>query len=364
MKKFLLAILVLVGATQAFAWGGRGHDAICETAVFLVKEPALKDYLRNKPQMMGHLCNMPDFYWRSLSPEETKLGNPTHFMDVEITGMKVADVPTDFKTIVDTYTGKPNAFKPGATIKDVPTEFGSMWWRADQFYRRFLTFNKTLQSSEEPKNHKEATDDKLPYNQAAYEMVVSLGIMGHFVGDASMPYHNTSNYDGWANGHGGIHAYYEDELVAQFDGDLQTQVLKEARAWKNPPFLKPTTVVEKMKALSLLNLEDIKKIEKLDPVVKVSIVEKKEDGKDNRIPAERKSPEEGFKIFHKMIVKEMASSSLLLAKLWDDAYAEAGRPKLAASKIYRYPLTVDFIVPDYLPKKDTAAAPAEATKKD
>lgn len=366
MKSFMLIassiFAVVVTGHQAQAWGGRGHAAICETAVYLVKEKGLKDYLKNKPQMMGHLCNMPDFYWRSLSPEETKLGNPAHFMDLEITGLKIADVPLDYKTIVETYTGKPNAFKPGAVIKDVPSEFGSMWWRADQFYRRFLTYNVELQAATEPKNHKEAVNDKLPYNKAAYEMVVSLGLMGHFVGDASMPYHNTSNYDGWENGHGGIHGYYEDELVSEFDGDLQARVLKEARAWKNPLFLKPKTPLEKMKALSEWNRQDIAKIEKLDPILKPSTVEKSVDGLEKRIPAERKPSEEAFKTFDKMIVKELASSSLVLAKLWDDAYVEAGRPKLASSKIYRYPLTVDFIPPDYLPK-NPAPGPAPTEKK-
>lgn len=355
--KAILALLIGSGiATQAQAWGGRGHAAICETAVYLVKEPGLKEYLKNKPQMMGHLCNMPDFYWRSLNSEQTKLGNPTHFIDPEITGLKVSEIPLDFKQVVENFTGKPNQFKKGATIFSVPTELGSAWWRADQFYRRFLTFNKDLQAAVAPKNTKEETDNDLPYNKAAYEMVVSLGVMGHFVGDISQPLHTTANYDGYATGHGGLHAYYEDQVVAEFDGDLQARVLKEARSMKNPKFLKPKTVVEKMRSLSEISNAELNMLFKLDPVkVPSSIVNEK--GMDIKKAAERENAAVGYKKFNKTIVTELARASVLLAHIWDEAFAEAGRPALSASKIYKYPLTVDFIAPDYLP------APKEEAKK-
>jgi hypothetical protein len=362
MKKIILIGLTLgfvIGLTcEVHAWGGRGHAAICETAVFLVKEHGLKEYLQNKPQMMGHLCNMPDFYWRSLSSEQTKLGNPTHFIDVEITGLKVSDVPLNFKNLVETYTGKPNLFKKEAIIYNVPSEFGSVWWRVDQFYRRFLTFNKELQKAEAPKNQKDATDDNHPYNKAVYEMVVSLGLMGHFVGDTSQPLHNTANYDGYETGHGGLHAYYEDEVVSQFDGDLQSRVLKQARATKNAKFLKPATVLEKMKTLSESSMEELKLILKLDPIKKPSTVST-EKGMQLRTPAERESAAIGYKKFNQIIATQLSRSALLLAKLWDDAYIEAGRPKLASSKIYKYPLMVDFIAPDYLPVEAKAEIKAE-----
>ncbi|WP_413289057.1 hypothetical protein [Bdellovibrio sp. HCB337] len=347
--KTILALLVVSGlSSQALAWGGRGHAAICETAVYLVKSPGLKDYLKNKPQMMGHLCNMPDFFWRSLPSEQTKLGNPTHFIDPEITGLKVTEIPLDFKKIVEDYTGKPNQFKKGATIYNVPSEFGSAWWRADQFYRRFLTFNNDLKAATPPKNPKEETDNDLPYNKAAFEMVVSLGLMGHFVGDISQPLHTTADYDGYATGHGGLHAYYEDQVVAEFDGDLQARVLKEARSMKNPKFLKPKTTVEKMRALSEISNEELKTLFKLDPVKTPSSVVN-EKGMDIKKAAERESPAVGYKKFNKIMVTEMARASVLLANLWDEAYTEAGQPVLTASKIYKYPLTVDFVAPDYLP---------------
>src|SRR5207253_6330895 len=118
--------------------------------------------------------------------------------------------------------------------------------------------------------------------------------------------------------------------------------LKEARGMKNPKFLKPKTVVEKMKALSESSMDELKLIFKADPIKKPSTVVN-EKGMDIRKAAERESSLVGYKKFNKIIVTELARSSLLLAKLWDEAYVEAGYPKLASSKIYKYPLTVDFI---------------------
>ncbi|WII70600.1 hypothetical protein QJS83_09030 [Bdellovibrio sp. 22V] len=345
--KHLLISLILLSSSQVFAWGGRGHDTICRVASFLVKEPGLKEYLQHKPQMMGHLCNMPDFYWKSLGGDANKLGNPTHFIDIEVIGLPVKDIPTDYKKLIADFTGKPNKFKnDGSTIKSIPTEFGSSWWRVDQFMRIIENLGQQLAKATLPANFKEEQNNELPYNKLAYEMVVSMGLMGHFVGDNSQPFHTTADYDGYATGHGGIHAYFEDAVVGQFDGDLDYLVLKEARAMKNPEFLKPATPIEKMKVLSVISNTEIPKILKVDPVTKKSTLVK-EKGMEIKTAAERKPASEAFKKMKPLIVKEMARGSVLLANLWDEAYAKAGKPKLGAYKSYKYPFTVDFVAPDY-----------------
>nr|WP_295901696.1 hypothetical protein [uncultured Bdellovibrio sp.] len=345
--KHLLAGLILLMSTQAFAWGGRGHDTICRVASFLVKEPGLKEYLQHKPQMMGHLCNMPDFYWKSLGGEANKLGNPAHFIDIEVIGLDVKDIPVDYKKLIADYTGKPNKFKnDGTTIKSIPQEFGSSWWRVDQFMRIIAGLEKEFALATPPANFKEEQNNDLPYNKLAYQLVTSMGLMGHFVGDNCQPFHTTADYDGYATGHGGIHAYFEDAVVGQFDGDLDYLVLKEARAMKKPEFLKPKTPIEKMKVLSVISNKEIPKILKLDPIKKKSTLVK-EKGMEIKTPAEREPASVAFKKMKPYIVTEMARGAVLLANLWDEAYASAGKPKLGAYKSYKYPFTVDFVAPDY-----------------
>jgi hypothetical protein len=326
-----------------------------------VKDPGLKEYLRNKPQMMGHLCNMPDFYWKSLGGDAVKYGSPAHFIDAEILGLPIKDIPTDYKKIIADYTGKEDKFKnDGSTIKNIPKEFGSAWWRADQFVRRISDMKEAFSAAKPPENAKEEQDDSLPYNKLVFDMAVNMGLMGHFVGDTSQPFHSTADHDGWKAGHGGIHSYYEDAIVAEFDGDLDARVLTEARSLKNPSFLKPKTVVEKMRALGEISQKEVATIFKLDPVIKKSVENTEQHGMKLRTPAERQPAVVGYKRMNKMIVTELARSAVLLASLWDEAYANAGKPKLAAYKSYKYPFTVEFIYPDYF---DITPAKAEKTEK-
>lgn len=353
--KFLFSLLILFSTVQAHSWGGRGHHSICSVASFLVKEPGLKEYLQHKPQMMGHLCNMPDFYWKSLGGDANKYGNPTHFIDIEVIGLPVKDITTDYKKLIAEFTGTPDKFKnDGTTIKSIPTEFGSSWWRADQFMRAIAALKEEFAKAAPPANFKEEQNNDLPYNKLAYQMVVSMGLMGHFVGDNAQPFHTSADYDGYGKGHGGIHAYFEDQVVGQFDGDLEDLILKKARSLKNPEFLKPKTTIEKMKVLSVISNKEIEKILKVDPIIKKSTLVK-ERGMDIKTAAERKPAAEAFKKMKPLIVEEMARGALLLANLWDEAYRSAGSPKLGSYKSYKYPFTVEFVAPDYF---DTTEKPA------
>lgn len=344
----ITAILWIISlySFHGHTWGGRGHASICEAAVHLVKSPQLKAYLLFKPHMMSHLCNIPDIYWKSLTSETRKLGDPTHYINGEKLGLKISEIPTDYKQIITSYTGKSNKQNETQTLFSIPEEVGSNWWRADQFYRRALDVAKDLKSLPEPKGYQEEQNEELAYNQAIYNMTVNFGLMGHYIGDNSQPLHNTSDYDGYNAGHGGIHAYYEETVVAQFGPDLIAQIVKTAQSLKNPKFIQPKTVVEKMRSLSELSLADLKDIYKADPIIKTSIL-KVEKGMSLKTPAERKSAAEGYKKMHKLILSELARSSYLLAHLWDEAYNAVGDPSLKAYKSYRYPYTTEFVKPDY-----------------
>lgn len=349
MFKNIIFLSIMFTATQSFAWGGRGHDSICRSAAYLVKEPQLKKFLANKPQMMGHLCNMPDFYWKSLKGDATKFGDPAHFIDIEIVGMKVEDIPTDYKKLSKKFTGKPNLFtNDGSTIKDFPREFGSSWWRTEQFMKNIANMKSEFKKAKAPANYKEEQNYSLPYNQLTYDLAVNMGLMGHFVGDNAQPFHTTADYDGYKAGHGGIHAFYEDEVVSHFDGDLDALVLQAARNLKDTSFLKGKTTIEKMKKLSVISNNEIPEVLKLDPIKEKSIL-KTDHGMELKTKAVRRSSEEAFEKMNSMIVTQMGRAALLLADLWDEAYKTAGKPALGSYKSYQYPFTVEFLMPDYLP---------------
>lgn len=354
---FVALTLSIFTPLTAFSWGQRAHHTICDAAVFLVKEPGLKAYLQNKPNMMGHLCNVPDIYWKSLGSDARKFGDAAHFIDVEVLGLPVNLIPTSYHEIIHRYTGSDNKFEIGP-ILSVPDAFGSNWWRADQFFRRALEAGKSLATTPVPANPKEETDNNFPFNKIIFDFTTNIGLIGHFVGDNSQPFHLSADYDGYHAGHGGIHAYYEDNLVAVMAYDLQAKVVREGlrlqklrysknqKAKAQVKFLTEKTVVEKMRALGELSFADIPKILKLDSVIKKSEY-KAEKGMTLKTPATRKPAQEVVSRFEPLIVLHMGRAAALLAQLWDEAYLAIGSPKIVASKSYAFPMTPDFVMPDY-----------------
>lgn len=351
----LIALFILLLSQGVLAWGGRGHHTICDAATFLVQNDELKKFLTTRPHVMGHLCNIPDIYWRN--GDFNKEGAPTHYIDVEIIPYSIQDTPLDLQKLTEDLNGKKKANKD-QIIRSLPHELGTLWWRADQFFKRSLLDKEALQKSKagaklEPKDEQ---DENNSFNKAVYGFFTNLGIMGHFVGDASQPFHSTDDYDGYNKGHGGIHSYYEEAVVAELDYDLQEKVYKEGKklinAQRKEKFLTAKTVLEKMKALSILSFADIEPVLKIDKLVKPSeVIEEK--GMKIRKAAQREPLSKTIKKFEPLVVKHMGRSAALLATLWDQAYLEAGSPNLSSYRSFKYPITPDFVMPDYYEIKKT-----------
>lgn len=358
MKYFFAFILLAIFSLlpqKAFSWGLRGHASICEAAVFLVDNKELKEFLQDRPQVMGHLCNIPDIYWKSLPSQFTKEGNPAHYINAEPLGLTVKDMPTDFKQILEKYNNAPRADKPNnEKFLSLPHDIGSNWWRANQFYNMSIDVGKKIKSAAVPKNSKEEQDENLPYNLNTYTMMTFMGVMGHFVGDNSQPFHVTSNHDGYNTGNGGIHSYYEEAAVNILGPSLQNQIYLKALEYKKKPKLKAfvlkKTTLEKMKALAEISESEIAEVLKLDPLITKSNI-KLEKGNSIKIPAVRRPVDSAGKNFTQMIIRQQARSALLLATLWDEIYEQIDKPDLKNYKSFKYPFTVDFIYPDYYPTK-------------
>lgn len=358
MKNFIAkSSLIFMLPVASWAWGGRGHHAICEAATFLTKEKGLHDYIQAKGHIMGYLCNIPDTYWRSLEGEATNFGAPTHYMDVEILGIAVKDIPLDYRKVISDFQGKANAFHSGKKIMSIANELGSNWWRADQFYRRALAEAAKIKTlTQEISSAKEKENPSAVLNNSLDNLVVNIGLMGHFVGDNGQAFHSTSDYDGYGAGHGGIHAYYEENLVAYLPDTLVPQIVAEGERMQkgktSAAFLNHESVLENMRELSAISLKDIDQILKLDKLLKPSTT-KDEKGMQIKTPAEREPASKVYKSFQPILITEMARSASLLAKIWDQIYIEAGRPQLSVFKSYNFPHKPDFVMPDYLKETGT-----------
>ena len=342
---FLLTALISLSAEKTFAWGGRGHNTICEAAPFLVKDKELKKFLQARPHIMGHLCNIPDTQLRNEAGDAKAAGDAAHFIDPEILGFTAKTLPLDLEKLKKEFTGKPSQLDPDEKIFSVTRQLGSVYWRVDQLMNNLAGLKKDFADAKLPQNKGEEQNMDFPFNKATYTFMTTAGVMGHYVGDTAQPFHTTADYDGWMSGHGGIHGYYEEALVSELDGDLVSKVIKNARAQKHPEWLKGT-YLERMKEFGIAAANDLEKIKKLDPIITKSEF-RKEKGMQIKTPATRKDPATVVKKFEPLIVTHMARAAWMLAQLWDEAYVAAGKPQLTAYRAYKYPLTVEFIYPTY-----------------
>ncbi len=321
---------------QAQAWGGRGHHLICAVATRLVQEPKLADFLASRGDLMGHVCNIPDIHWKSRE-DWRKVGDPTHYLNPENVGLPIAKLPLSypaFALLTNSRTQTVNGHSAG-----------SLWWRADQFVRIATSEALKARESTPPSTRPEEQSDTLPYNSGVFQMMVHMGLLGHFVGDASMPFHNHSDYDGKEAGHAGIHAYYEESSVSAQPLSFAAEVETKAKELRRKQNYKVGTTVERMRKISERAVAEREAALKSDPLS----------------AAGRPADEQGAKAFRALILRQMADSAAQLAQFWDDAYVAGGKPDLSKYRSYRYPFTPDFVAPDYLdPTNQPSPGPSPA----
>lgn len=327
--------MILFFSYQTWAWGSRGHSLICESAIHLVKNPALKKHLITKAQAITYLCNLPDTYWRNIKGTES--GNATHYFEPDLIALSIEHAPLSFSELVKIAQGKTN-LNTNQPVFSVPSELGSSWWRADQFFRISAEAGKL--------SGKESINDK--GESSTYKMWVMMGLLGHFVGDNAQPFHNTRDYDGWIENHGGIHKYYETDLVNELPLDILEQITKRSvRAKLDLQFDKYKTILELMKQLSMLSHKDIKILYTLDPIIKPSKLVK-EKGMELKTPAERKDTAESVAKFKPILLTHLSRGAVLLAHTWDQIYENAGKPSFQKENPFLFPHQYEFIAPDYL----------------
>ena len=309
----------VVGAKPAAAWGPRGHHEICVAATRLVKEPVLRDFLAGRGHTMGHLCNVPDISWRDIESAR-KDGDPSHYLNPDKIGKKSATMPSSFREVEEAKLA--DGTRVGHTA-------GSLWWRADQFFRLAVMAGKQAAAGTPPKDYAQNQDFSLPYNSGVFGMMTAMGLMGHYVGDASMPLHNHSDYDGKAAGHPGIHAFFEDAAVSTFPLTLVEDLRSRASSAKHD--YRKGSVVERMRQISVRAEAEIPSMLKADVMT------------PKRATAEKAAP-----LFKPLILREMADSAAQLAAFWDEIFVQSGRPNLSGYRAYRYPLVPEFVPPEYL----------------
>jgi hypothetical protein len=225
------AIAVSAGTSPSFAWDADGHRMICRAAI----ETAAKQIGPDAPAwligpdsraMISDQAVTPD-RWRSTRVAQlTHLNSPDHYLDIE----DLADFGLSLQTIPPLrheYVRQLSLAREAPGFKGKP-----MGGRLDpemvQGYPGFLphaameTWAKAVSALKTARVIESLAD---PGRDSQLEMAragarYNLGILAHYIGDASQPLHTTMHHHGWIgpnpNGYTtdrGIHSYIDGGVI-------------------------------------------------------------------------------------------------------------------------------------------------------
>ncbi len=345
-------------ASQAMAWGNRGHDALTVTATRIAaqryKDPKFVAPLFSRTEMLAHLANIPDIYWKSLSREERKILDTAHYYDVDLVkaDLQLKSFPKTLSDVLVQATSFCKFPEVNSTLtcdgkstpRDIMLTIGSAPWRIEQLAlameSSFLKAKEVQNSHGDETQFKAAVDDALFYG----------GLVSHYVGDMSMPLHTSSDYDAYAVGLGGLHYYFEDLLVDQlnfsFYDEVKDYAIRQQPAQslveKNPS----STYVEYATALALNSFSTLGQMYKLDR--KFALIKPSSNVSGLKVMAERKPPQVAVAGFRPFLKARFAYASDVLATIWYEAWKRGGAPNLSNYKSYDFRLKPDPIPLSYL----------------
>lgn len=344
-KALALGLWLALLPSSARTWGERGHHAIARAAALDVLEgldlsaasaedsaryAGLRDLFRDKALQLAHLSNIPDTSWRGGDPITRALNAPTHYSDADQWTVNFDTIPLDYNEALAKFQGKPNLVD-GAPI-DLFTS-GTLYWRSQELFELLVDAFKRR----EPR-----------------EAILYAGILAHFIGDASMPFHNASDHDGFITGNGGIHAYFETAALLPETPELEAAVYRRL-----PSAYRLFNVEAKLRqggdnAGALLAREigkqafgRILELRKLDDAF---VLERSTfSAQGRKVYAKRKPAESATPVFRPMIEEQLSLSAAVLARLWRAAWEQAGRPDVSRARFRAYLHEPSFIPPVYDP---------------
>ena len=286
MKKALVAIAVAAASSPALAWGPIGHRIVAESAALLVEDdlPSTWGPLVARHRFdLGVYAFLPDASFRHIDGAGGKVEGPTHYRNLDAPAGAAAPVGT-----VDRRVAQFLGLARGQ-LKDVRAPKGG--------YLRGAS----------------AEGDA----RRVYLGLYNLGVMAHYSGDAAMPYHATSDSNGYAQGEGGIHFYFENDCVNALEPGLATDVLAAARkhrarwlrAWNADP-RNPEALVTAVLRDSLSTVPTVSELDRRHAVTALQPPGSREN-------AERKPAAEGCRAMRSLLVERLARGVVLTAALWE-----------------------------------------------
>jgi hypothetical protein len=234
MKKTAICFLGVLAFVQldarcAWAWDYEGHRVINQIALASLPTnfPAFVKTAKAR-ERIAFLAGEPD-RWRN--PQEYTLNHvnqPDHFIDMEYLANFDMKPETVSSYRYDFVSQLAAARVKNPKIEPVPNPerdanhnqafFGFLPWAINEHYAKLKLEFSYLKAFEQ----NGGTPEEI--RNAQENVIYTMGVMGHFVGDATQPLHTTRHFNGWGNGEN-PKGYTNDRKFHQLiDGDYFTKV--------------------------------------------------------------------------------------------------------------------------------------------
>lgn len=272
-KAAVLAVIVLMAVSPAFAWEPTGHTLITNHALALVT-PEMKPFYDANSRYIAAFCTLPDD-WRETYKAEIA---PNHFIDLDLLSKPpFADLIVG-RAAAEKRFGKAELLKAGV-----------LPWAIEETYNKLVAAMKSKDS---------------------VQIALQSAVLAHYIGDAHVPLHDTKDWDGRTPEEKGVHFRWEQTLLlialkpeqvnacapAKVDGPI----LNSAFAW---------CIDSWSKCNAIFDADDAAR--KIDPVF-------------------------GWLYYQSMwsstgpmMISQLDHASERLAGAWIAAYNQAGKPKLS-----------------------------------
>ncbi|MBC7449804.1 MAG: S1/P1 Nuclease [Hymenobacteraceae bacterium] len=291
---FATLLLLFSTPTLLFGWGFWGHQRINRAAILALPD-AMRVFFYNHADFITEESVMPDVRKHALGDRNE---GPRHYVDVEEFGRPLDQFP---RTPDEALT----AFGPAELDKH-----GRLPWVILELH------DKLTKAFREGKKS---------------DILLLSADLGHYLADAHMPLHTSSNHDGQLTGQKGIHALWEARLPEIFGAKYDLEVAAPT------VIADPTAEVWRIIASSHAAVDTILAVDKKlrTELGEKGLVEVDEAGapKKNRFGQPVHSAvyaERLHTALHGMIVRRMRASISATAAFWYTAWVQAGQPDLKA----------------------------------
>jgi hypothetical protein len=288
LKKYVLLVCLLSVTSQCFCWGFFAHKKINNYATYLLPPQMIILYKPNIDFITEHAID-PDKRRYAVAEEGAR-----HYIDIDQYGeYPYKDLPRNWKDAVAKFG------------EDSLRAHGIVPWHVQTILNRLTAAFKEKNFSSIMKNSAE---------------------LGHYIADAHVPLHASSNHNGQNTGQKGIHAFWESrvpELLADKEFDF---FIGKAQYINNPgAFIWDRILESALAADSVLKFE--KELSIQFPGDKKYAFEKR----NNVLIKQYSSDYSNLynKKLNGMIERRMRQSIFAISSFWYTAWINAGQPNLS-----------------------------------